>query len=65
MTQDNGTATITMDTITTTDITAGLVISLVALLRSSPPIMWCKEHLRNFSIVERVHDFSLVRYYNS
>jgi hypothetical protein len=40
------------------DTIVAFVIPLVALLTSSP-IMWCEEHLWNFSVFQRVHLSSL------
>jgi hypothetical protein len=51
-------ATATLDTIVAFDTIVALDIPLVALL-TSPPVMWRKEHLWNFSVLQRVHLFNL------
>jgi uncharacterized membrane protein len=52
-------ATVTLANIVAFDIFVAFVISLVALLTSSP-VMWLKERLWNVSVLQRVHLSSLV-----
>jgi urocanate hydratase len=49
----------TLDTSVTFDTNTAFVIPLVVLL-TPPPVMWRNEHLRNFSVLQRVHLSSLV-----
>jgi hypothetical protein len=58
-TWDHIVATVTLDTIVAFDIIAALVIPLFVLLSASP-LMWCKEHHCDFSVLQRVHLSSLV-----
>jgi hypothetical protein len=44
----------TLDMIVAFDTIVAFVIPLVALLTSSP-VMWRKEHLWNFRVLQRVH----------
>jgi hypothetical protein len=58
MTFDHVVATVALDTIVTFDIMFAFFIPLVALLTSSP-VMWRKEHLWNFSVLQREHPSNL------
>jgi hypothetical protein len=59
MTLNHIISTITSDNIVALDNIVAFVITLVALLTSSP-VMCLKNHLWNFSVLHRVHLFSLV-----
>jgi hypothetical protein len=50
----NHVATVVFDTIVAFDIIVAFVSSLLALLTSSP-VLWRKEHLLNFSVLQSVH----------
>jgi hypothetical protein len=56
---DHIVAGMTLDTIIAFNTTVAFVLPLVALLTSSPT-MWHKEHLWNFSVLQRVHFPNLV-----
>jgi hypothetical protein len=53
----------TLDTIVSFDTTVAFVIPLAALLTS--PMLWHKEHLWNFSVLQRVHLFPIFNFYEA
>jgi hypothetical protein len=64
MTLDHIVASITSDTIVVFDIIVEFLMSAVALLTSSP-VMWRKEHIWNFSVLQRVLciNYPIIQYY--
>jgi hypothetical protein len=52
MTSAHITATIFLNNIVAFGIIVAFIIPLVALLTSSS-VMWCEEHLQNFSVLQR------------
>jgi hypothetical protein len=54
MTLNHSVAAVTLDTIVPFDTGVAFDISLVALLTSST-VMWRKEHLWNFTVLQRLH----------
>jgi hypothetical protein len=59
MNLDRIVATITLDTIVTFDTIVAFIIPFVALLTPSP-VMWRKEKVWNFSVLQTVHLSNLV-----
>jgi hypothetical protein len=53
-------AAVTLDTTVAFDTVVVFVIFLVAMLMPWP-ILWCKEHRWNFSVLQRVHLLRLVK----
>jgi hypothetical protein len=58
MTSDDIVATMALDTIVEFD-TIFVFVSFVSLLTASP-VLWRKEHLWNFSVLQRVHISNLI-----